>query len=77
MNEQTTWIPCDDRLPECNDVYLVAWLPKSGYHGKSCFYEILEFSDGEWVEDIPQSKDYGGFDVLAWRELPEPYIIRD
>ena len=71
MNE---WISCKDELPEKNDVYLVTWMPNSNPWGRT-FMEILEFADGEWVDDIPQAKHYGDgkFSVLAWMPLPDPY----
>ena len=70
------WISCKDELPEKNDVYLVTWRPKNNNPFERKFIELLEWSDGEWVEDIPQAKHYGDgkFSVLAWMPLPNAYV---
>lgn len=67
------WIPVTDRLPDEQDEYLVLWKSKDTSWNKQLFYEILEFDldAGNWVDDIPQSEPFGGFDVVYWMPLPE------
>ena len=72
MNE---WISCKDELPEINDVYLVTWRPRANPFKRN-YIEIVEWSDGEWIGDIPQAKHYGTgeYDVIAWMPLPDAYV---
>ena len=69
------WVSCKDELPEINDVYLVTWRPRANPFERN-YIEIVEWSDGEWVGDIPQAKHYGTgeYDVLAWMPLPDAYV---
>lgn len=65
------WTSVEDRPPEEQDEYLVLWRARSG-SVRRLFYEILEYDgNGNWVDDIPQSEPFGGFDVVYWMELPE------
>ena len=60
------------KIPDKQGQYLVAFR----YIGQSkILYDVLRFliyEDGiyEW-EDMPQTKDYTGFHVLAWRQIPQ------
>lgn len=76
MNE-TKWIPVDD-LPEVEDTYIIAWLPKNTKR-KECFYAIANFESGEWDLSLMQDRIdfWGEIEIWAWRELPEPYILED
>lgn len=61
------WKYCNDELPEEDGEYLVVWCTANNPHRK--FYEIQEYSDGEWWVNIPQA----GNDLViieAWLELP-------
>ena len=69
------WIPVNERLPEEPGEYLIAWVPldvdmKRYFKGHS-YMEFAEFENGEWVTLLPQAKN--GYEVLAWRPLPETY----
>ena len=62
------WIPCSERLPENNGVYLV-----------TIIFDIDETESGRDVTKAyfcSQSKKWKYFsndDVIAWMPLPEPY----
>lgn len=78
MNNEN-WIPVDI-LPEKEDCYIIAWLPK-GYKRKECFYAIANYDPFEgWDKSDPEKiiekywEEYPGVEIFAWRELPEPYI---
>lgn len=72
LNEQAGWILVDEGLPEKSDVYLVTWKPKK--NSKRNFLALLEFlENGEWADDIPQAKEYGGYEIVAWMPSPDPY----
>ena len=85
--DAATWEPwtlVEDALPEKDDTYYIAWVPKKEYCRtvlSQCLIELAEFADGKWVEDLPQAKAYGGYEVIAWRPLPEgldnPYYKAD
>lgn len=75
-NPPKLWTPVSERLPEEYGEYMVAWIPKdwSG-NRREAFYEIVEYEDGEWIGGIPQAEPLGGYEVLAWMELPPAYMI--
>lgn len=75
LREQTTWIPCSERLPEKNTACLVAV-------GKFKFTQMAMYSDlmGTIDHRIFYQGDYGDVNfenitqyVKAWMPLPEPY----
>ena len=58
------WIPCSERLPEVEDVYLITIL----FHRlQNPVVMACNFEDGEWWEIHKNDK------VIAWCELPAPY----
>ena len=77
------WISVNEKLPEKYGTYLVAWRPLwlnaddiKRHTGKNLnhYYEMLEFDPDDesgWVSSIEQCEKYV---LLAWRELPEPYV---
>ena len=77
------WISVNEKQPEKYGTYLVAWRPLGlnaddikRHTGKNLnhYYEILEFDPDDesgWVSSIEQCEKYV---LLAWRELPEPYV---
>lgn len=66
------WISVEERLPEEYGEYMILWKPKQpGVIPKwKLLYEIVEYEDGEWIGEIPQSEPFGGYEVFYWRELP-------
>jgi len=60
LKEQTTWIPCSERLPEESGFYLVSTT--------DCI-TIMEFI-GEWIS---QNLGSCNWYVKAWKPLPNPY----
>ena len=64
LEEESHWIPVTERLPKEDGNYLVSGKWESGKESVG----DCEFS----VED-GYFQTAWNFDVLAWRELPEPY----
>lgn len=68
--QQTMWIPCSERLPKENE-----------YIGDVCKYYLVQDENGDMhvahlsnVGWIPMdSLKAIGDEVIAWRELPQPY----
>jgi hypothetical protein len=65
--EQTRWIPCDERLPECHEEVLVTCADEVGiaWYRKFGHWLSNDFGD-KWLEEHPP---------VAWMPLPEPYKI--
>lgn len=64
-----------DEIPDTEDCYIVAWLPKGEQSRADAphYYAIWSYEDGEWQIYVPN--DFVGKEIvlLAWTELPEPY----
>lgn len=74
--EQTEqrWIPCSERLPNCNGCYLV-WRPHF-FGGKIGMPSICYFDGKDTWHDsygIDFNRILQPSDVTAWTPLPEPY----
>ena len=70
--EQTTWIPCSERLPEADGQYLITvkYKPEADY--EYIYAEHGEWTDGKW--DMFCFAHCGEVeDIIAWMPLPEPY----
>lgn len=65
------WIKVEDRKPETNKVVLVTF--KSGFDNRPTYtIELARYcNDGTW-EDCYSEYNLTG--VIAWQELPKPYI---
>ena len=67
MENKGEWIPVSERLPEKNDVYLVAieayGCPKRDIDG--------------FIGQTPRKWEQYGDKVVAWMPLPEPYTAGD
>lgn len=61
------WIPCSERLPEEDGIYL-ATLDGEIVGEDKPFSGLAEFENGKWIDD---EEDYQC--VLAWQPLPQPY----
>ena len=63
LEQRPKWIPCAERLPETNDIYLVSMhsygLPTRDIDG------YIQQTDKKW--------EVYGNKVIAWMPLPEPY----
>ena len=71
------WIPCEERLPEEQDEYLVTWVTK--LHTGKWFVGIgifeYDLSEDNWLFDDYMNA-YVDVTVTAWMPLPEPYAER-
>ena len=66
------WIPCSERLPECDytDVLICVHDKRKGCEND--FYVIQAYTVGKhWEPTL--AVDMTDFDVVAWMPLPEPY----
>ena len=64
--ERTGWISCKECLPDNGRQVLVTINHFNEYQS----FHYSEVSIGEYW-DSPEG--WGGWDVIAWQELPEPY----
>lgn len=64
-----------DEIPDTEDCYIVAWLPKGGQCNADSphYYAIWSYEDGEWQIYVPSDFADKEIILLAWTELPEPY----
>lgn len=61
------WIPCSERLPDCEGEYLVTW---GTINVRSMC--VLHYDQwGDWTDEYDNVMD--GSNVVAWMPLPEPY----
>lgn len=71
---QPGWIPCSERLPNCNGVYLV-WRPH--FWGGEIGMPAICYFDGQNTWHDSYGVDFERVlhpdDVTAWMPLPEPY----
>lgn len=66
------WIPCSERLPECDytDVLICVHDKRKGCEND--FYVIQAYTVGKhWEPTL--AVDMTDFDVVAWMQIPEPY----
>ena len=62
----THWIPCNERLPDENGLYLIQFEDK--------FFMVVDFYNGLWnASKYGQEYSFASNDVVAWMPLPEPY----
>ena len=73
--EKQEWIPCSERLPITNGVYIVA-----RWFGDGCEKRILSdacYFDGSdtWYDDtrLNHGREYVTHKIVAWMPLPSPY----
>lgn len=68
LREQTTWIPCSEKLPELRKdvIVTVRYTGFMGMHG--CWIKTghMEAENDWW-------RDCAGGEVIAWMPLPQPY----
>lgn len=62
--QETRWIPCSERLPEENGVYIISYEDAVTW---------LEWFNGKWFfyPSNPAREETGT--IIAWMPLPEPY----
>lgn len=67
------WIPCSEGLPKAAVRYQVTF--ESGEVGYADFRNKIFLSDGSVKENVWETERYYEDDgeVIAWKELPEPY----
>ena len=72
--EAQRWIPCSERMPKQNGVYVVTRNISDGFECRNitdaCYFD----GTNTWHDDtrVNHSREYLT-DVLAWMPLPEPY----
>ena len=68
------WIPCSERLPNCNGCYLV-WRPH--FFGGQIGMPAICYFDGQdtWHDSygVDFTRILNEKDVIAWMPLPTPY----
>lgn len=70
--EKQQWIPCSERMPECDytDVLICVHDKRKGC--EKDYYIISAYTSGRhWEPTL--AVDMTDFDVVAWMPLPEPY----
>ena len=67
------WIPCKERLPEEETKYLVT--TKGGDVLIAMFSDDTEIT-GQYHWTILKKGLFRGYEMLAWAELPPPYVER-
>lgn len=62
-------------IPDTEDCYIVAWLPKVGQCKADSphYYAIWSYENGDWQIYVPNDFADKEIILLAWTELPEPY----
>jgi len=71
--EEPHWIPCSERLPNTNGIYIVTRSISDGFEYQNitdaCYFD----GSNTWHDDtrINHERKYLA-DVLAWMPLPEP-----
>lgn len=70
----TEWIPCSERLPNINGIYIVTRRRSDGFECRNltdaCYFD----GTSTWHDDtrVNHGRKYLA-DVLAWMPLPKPY----
>lgn len=78
MADKKMWHHSDE-IPDEEDCYIVAWLPKGEQSRADAphYYAIWSYEDGEWQIYVPNNYADKEITLLAWMELPEPYNWSD
>ena len=69
------WIPCNERLPEKEDYFVITVAYKGSIFSDAGKYMIGSEGQGEFHPGIENFSPYSaiGAKVIAWMPLPEPY----
>ena len=70
LQETDAWIPCAQRVPDDDGIYLAIFKDDDGYFVDSCDYDIIH-GWGYWTDDGSEYLCLNN--VVAWKELPEPW----
>ena len=74
IEPEQRWIPCSERLPNTNGIYIVTRRISDGFECRNitdaCYFD----GSNTWHDDtrVNHKRKYLA-DVLAWMPLPEPY----
>ena len=75
------WIPYTGELaeePEKEGEYLIAWAPTNEKYRKRTFMDILEWTLRQgFIDTLNRDKTVGGFEVVAWQELPKRFDLKE
>lgn len=81
LNDYMEWIPCAEREPEKTGEYLITWTGYIGSRKSKPLIEIAEYSfdfdKSEWDVMHIERRGYHDVEVLAWKELCEPYEVTE
>lgn len=72
--EEPQWIPCSERLPNANGIYIVTRRISDGFEYRNitdaCYFD----GSNTWHDDtrINHERKYLA-DVVAWMQMPEPW----
>lgn len=73
IQPEQRWIPCKERLPEEDDMYLVTVHPRYIVPG-GIQIDMLGWHEGKWYfQDIDGRDAVFPDPIIAWQPLPEPY----
>lgn len=71
------WIPCNERLPEIGDTYIVTGIQKDPHEKEWHYFVDVASNYGDYIDDywdtfhdwIEGQETH----IVAWMPLPEPY----
>ena len=71
------WIPCNERLPEIGDAYIVTGIQKDAHEKEWHYFVDVASSHGDYIDDYWDTfNDWiegQETHIVAWMPLPKPY----
>ena len=71
------WIPCEERLPEIGDTYIVTGIQKDPHEKEWHYFVDVASNYGDYIDDYWDTfNDWiegQETHIVAWMPLPEPY----
>lgn len=75
--ERGRWIPCNERLPEIGDAYIVTGIQKDAHEKEWHYFVDVASSHGDYIDDYWDTfNDWiegQETHIVAWMPLPKPY----
>lgn len=73
------WIPCNERLPEIGDAYIVTGIQKDPHEKEWHYFVDVASNYGDYIDEYWDTfNDWiegQETHIVAWMPLPEPYKI--